>query len=863
MCNNEGYFVKEIIINRRFSILALVLAFFVLCSAFVACSTDQNDTPDKPKSVPIYQGMTVSAVDNSSRVASASFSFAKNRLSSPVRGNPTDRDPGWWDGDKYGRGDDFGGEGVRLNRLYKQSVVTSATVLFGDADVQAQSLSWSYVWGDTPATERAFTSLTLWQGEQKVRDLDVASTTVDGLYTNCAYTLVAEYLVDGLTESIRLQFVTLAKQVTSVSLSDVVASQTGVRFVVNATDPDGVGTVTKVEVHSGTSWHITLATDASVCDNLLSDTGYTINVEYTYDLGDGQGTQTLTQRFDYYTAPIFDFVRATCANTGAVKVGDVIYFEAIVDNPSGVVVSKVKINGKYYDVAPAITSNSVIVNITVEESFEDGDTDFTVTEIVGMLRGQEMILDVPTANNTASIFVNGELAIKSITITDESGNECEMVVVGKTYNYMIEIGNKTGYSIDSICIRNDLSSTSRYANKTYLKENNDYVILDSTFVKIPFIVGRSDNYNVFVGDVTYSNDSLGSRTKSTSDIGTFFCSVQNEAPIVISTPQQLLNLQQGYYYTLESDVDLSGIEWNNPSNFSGYFDGKGHSVVNMNYANSYSSPQWLELGLFAGASGKIKSLSVYGRIILTQTSNTNVNIGGVCSHGSYLIIENVFNGVSISATQEEGGVTMVGGIVGATGDGIVIKESGNYGSLTVTLNNEDSVETLGKTCIGGLCGGNTDGEIYVENCFNNGNVEVVSTHGGMVDVAGLIGRGYFKIKNSFNLGKVSYSGKSGPTLSGLANHGASIEYYYCSSIVNSYNAGELKSTYGFDCICGNACDTDNCYYVYDYYSRHGTQKTLPEIIEIMRELWDNEIWDFDNLDQYGNPTLRALQDTNE
>lgn len=110
MCNNKGYFVKEIIMNKRFSILALVLAFFVLCSAFVACSTDQNDTPDKPKSVPIYQGMTVSAVDNSSRVASASFSFAKNRLSSPVRGNPTDRDPGWWDFDNL---DQYGNPTLR------------------------------------------------------------------------------------------------------------------------------------------------------------------------------------------------------------------------------------------------------------------------------------------------------------------------------------------------------------------------------------------------------------------------------------------------------------------------------------------------------------------------------------------------------------------------------------------------------------------------------------------------------------------------------------------------------------------------------------------------------------------------------
>ena len=49
MCNNKGYFVKEIIINKRFSILALVLAFFVLCSAFVTCSTDQNDTPTSLK----------------------------------------------------------------------------------------------------------------------------------------------------------------------------------------------------------------------------------------------------------------------------------------------------------------------------------------------------------------------------------------------------------------------------------------------------------------------------------------------------------------------------------------------------------------------------------------------------------------------------------------------------------------------------------------------------------------------------------------------------------------------------------------------------------------------------------------------
>lgn len=150
MCNNEGYFVKEIIMNKRFSILALVLAFFVLCSAFVACSTDQNDTPDKPKSVPIYQGMTVSAVDNSSRVASASFSFAQNRLSSPVRGNPTDRDPGWWDGDKYGRGDDFDPD-----KPFGDGATTIEDAASGTLEVVGGGETYYNIYSATNATEPA------------------------------------------------------------------------------------------------------------------------------------------------------------------------------------------------------------------------------------------------------------------------------------------------------------------------------------------------------------------------------------------------------------------------------------------------------------------------------------------------------------------------------------------------------------------------------------------------------------------------------------------------------------------------------------------------------------------------------------
>lgn len=87
-------------------------------------------------------------------------------------------------------------------------------------------------------------------------------------------------------------------------------------------------------------------------------------------------------------------------------------------------------------------------------------------------------------------------------------------------------------------------------------------------------------------------------------------------------------------------------------------------------------------------------------------------------------------------------------------------------------------------------------------------------------------------------------------------------------IRNCYNSAAIVLSQGNGFIAGyDYCEGDNNYFTGDYdesvFSPFGTQKTLPEIIEIMRELWDNEIWDFDNLDQYGNPTLRGLPSTNE
>lgn len=727
------------------------------------------------------------------------------------------------------------------------------------------------------------------------------------------------------------------------------------RFVVNATDLDGVGAVTKVEIHSGTSWHITLATDANVCDKLLSDTGYTINVEYTYDLNDGQGTQTLTQRAERYTAPIFDFVRATCANTSAVSVGEVIYFEAIVDNPSGVVVSKVKINGNYYDVAPATTANSVIVDMTVDDGFEGGNTDITMTEIVGTLHEQEMILDVQTTESTATVFVNGELTVKSITIVDEDGNPCDYVVNGQTYYYLVEFNNKTGYNIDAVTIEYRLNYSGYYSGDTVRYAGKNVVEIDCCRVEVAIVHSVDSEFSgtaqAFVVNVEYSNELLGNKQKDTGHFESPFYSCGGSTDTVeIRTAEDLKNMNASLRYKLMNDIDLSGVEWSHPGDFSGSFDGQGYTISGMNFVGTVENGDFY-WGLFAQAKGTVRNLKLQGRLIATLTSTTdteyNAYVGGLCGMVScQLQVDNVVNNVDLTVLESSAlSESYIGGIFGYGADSAIITNCKNYGIINgtkvggiVAFSNNIKVynvsnhgQVSGQGEMGGIVGYAYTFDL--DSCVNYGNILGVKYY-----CAGIVAEGKGTIAKCINYGDVSatkayYVGGVGGNISATISqsinfgkiigndHVGGLVGYIVGSIFDSGNVGEVYGKEDFASLCGygsnltvensfaltynepsngngrfvggtmskmimrncylNASaknqdnvetwffnhgfqveEVTNCYHTYGK-SSYGTQKFLPEIIEIMRELWDNEIWDFDNLDQYGNPNLRALQGTNE
>ena len=787
--------------------------------------------------------------------------------------------------------DNLSGNGAKLNTIYKKAVYTDTIVLFKDVQVGKESIEWGFLWNESFANKQ-MSAISLWQNDAKVQDVDTTATRLDGLKSNNKYTLKATYKnLQNQDETIAIEFVTYAKATPSVTISNLSSTQNTIECDVAYADVDGVGGIESIALFKGeTKVATTNERTHVVFDALESDTEYTLVVTYKYDLNDGKGEQTATQKAKRYTSPQFEFVEATCANTSAVSKGEIIYFEAKVVNPSGVAIERIKINDKYYTPSSGTTKTSIIVNITVEDQFEGGNTALEVTEIQGTLRGQKVSI-VPTKSNVANVFVNGELSVKSIKIVDEDGKECEMVVEGKQYYYIVSFGNKTGYSIDDI----NINIKEHYSNTyKYTLANGDYTMQDTQTAKIP-VMFTNGVKNVSVSNVKYSNLSLGEKSKEIVGVAMRAVCVANEVPVVISTAEQLKSMNQWGYYVLGNDIDLAGTEWKDPSGFSGYFDGQGYAIKNMNFVGTVENTDF-NWGLFNKADGAIKNIALCGRLIVTMnrtnTTNYQARVGGLCATAYDLNIESVANNVNLSVTNNCGDKAYAGGLVGY-GETVTITDSYNTGDVSASTTGDSGASA------GGLVGyGYFAGTVTITYSYNTGSVSVSTTGDSYVSAGGLVGYGWaVTITDSYNAGSVSTTGDSYVSAGGLVGSGDMVTitdsyntgsvgatgYYsvYAGGLVgygnsrtvtitDSYNTGDVSAstTGNYGVYAGGLvgyCDYDgtvtitDCYYTLPENSsnNYGEKKdSVAEIVAIMENLWDSSVWDFDNLDENGNPILR-------
>jgi len=231
--------------------------------------------------------------------------------------------------------------------------------------------------------------------------------------------------------------------------------------------------------------------------------------------------------------------------------------------------------------------------------------------------------------------------------------------------------------------------------------------------------------------------------------------------------------QWSKHFRLTADLDLSAYDGqsgrppfniigNDSTNFSGAFDGNGHTIANFTWFSTGQNYIGF-FGYVSGASAQIKNLTLL---------NANVSAGT----GRYVgALVGYLKGGTLAACASLGGSVSgyynIGGLVGHNDHGAL---STSYATGNVS----------GSSQVGGLVGHNYYGA--VSNSYATGAASGINFVGGLL--------GYSEsatISSSYAAGAVSASGNDGGGLVGTSNHNVLFNCYATGPVAGSQSVGGL------------------------------------------------------------------------
>lgn len=230
----------------------------------------------------------------------------------------------------------------------------------------------------------------------------------------------------------------------------------------------------------------------------------------------------------------------------------------------------------------------------------------------------------------------------------------------------------------------------------------------------------------------------------------------------IGTAEAFAAMEPSGNYQLTADITVTAPYANDFADFSGTFDGNGHTVT-LDIAASTAN-----VGLFSKLAGGavVKNVITAGSVTVDHT-NKKSYVGGIAGYANAyenpILIENCKNTAAIS------GYKAVGGILGqgTNTNGITIYSCANTGTIAGA-----------NTQIGGIAGSIT-ATATIESCYNTGDVN------GFSNVAGIVGSGSsgtsLQVKNCYTTGQIGIIEGSSNLSYGLVGGGKN----KCS-VANSY-----------------------------------------------------------------------------
>lgn len=473
--------------------------------------------------------------------------------------------------------DDLSGNGAKLNTLYKKAVYTDTIVLFKDVQVGKESIEWGFLWNESFANKQ-MSAISLWQNGAKVQDIDTGATRLDGLKSNNEYTLKATYKnLQNQDETIEIVFVTYAKAVPSVAISNFSSTQSTIECDVAYTDVDNVGSVTEIALYKQDSKvkSVPFATHVSF-DGLESGKEYKVVVAYKYDLNDGKGEQTATYG-DKYSTLVDSIVvdSLSLLNNNVVKLGEELNLRVYFTNSSEIELTGIYVNGQKATVVGGDRIESAIVKFVPTTS---GLCKFAIDRVDYVINGIEV-------NQTIDSSVEVEYPIyKDINITYTP------ITISKYENtgdgVYLSFDNEDGYTVFKV------------------NESDDFVIVDS---------GRIFTKDISITSIEYGYADYGHTTQNCDFKNDYWSDrIHNVTALKrIYTVEDFFAMTDGYYL-LMNDLDLRSVQTKAQIRLTGIFDANGHTIRGL--SNVVDTSKYEYFGLFQGGSiydATFKELYVY------------------------------------------------------------------------------------------------------------------------------------------------------------------------------------------------------------------------------------------------------------
>ena len=473
--------------------------------------------------------------------------------------------------------DNLSGNGAKLNTLYKKAVYTDTIVLFKDVQVGKESIEWGFVWNESFANKQ-MSAISLWQNGAKVQDVDTAATRLDGLKSNNEYTLKATYKnLQNQDETIAIEFVTYAKAVPAVEITNVQSTQTTISFELNVTDTDHVGAISKIELLHGDDEPI-VASDLTDCSfaNLKSGNIYTIYVEFVYDLNDNKGS--ITDKVEKEIATDIGEIKLSDAqftSDECVLIGNKVDFKVAFWLDSIATLEGMSVNGQYFqDVTNRYSCNGSI------NANQIGNVPLVVDRIVYRIGDT---LKSRTVNIDTNLTYQALDTLNGVKITPLTSSNYGYIGEG----LLLTFDNSYGYRINLI---NDNNDFVMFGNNKVFAKCNSITSISYGYYQDKSITQTFDYKTTLVGDVKQVKH--------------------------IRTVDDFINISKenvATYYILDNDINIGASVTLDKTITQCIIDGRGHSINGLNYIATNTSSTVIP-GIFG------RKVTIYD----TKFNNVNV-----------------------------------------------------------------------------------------------------------------------------------------------------------------------------------------------------------------------------------------------